>query len=220
MSTLLSYHNDPKIKQKYIHRLSEHRRLEHLTQGVGWETENGTTKGCAVGCVLENYDHSLYPIELGLPEWLARLEDHLFEKLPKGEAEQFAVDFLAAIPVGKDIEPVRHRLAIIRQEAALVRLKDNTEPYAAECRNAINLVISYHNGCLQGASSEWAARSAAWAAESAEWAAWSAAEWATWAARSAEWATWSAAESAEWSAARLRYYQWEAATLLKLLSEA
>src|SRR4051794_6556141 len=127
--SLVAYHNDSATKEKYVNRLAEHRRLEHLTQGAGWE-RNGRTKGCAVGCTLENYDHSLYPVELGLPEWLARLEDHLFEALPKGEAEQFAVDFLNAIPVGANVEPVRHRLGIMRQEAALERLKDNKEPYA------------------------------------------------------------------------------------------
>jgi hypothetical protein len=230
----LAYHNDPSVKDKYVNRLAEHRRLEHLTQGVGWE-HNGVTKGCAVGCTLEKYDHSLYPVELGLPEWLARLEDHLFEALPKGKAEQFAIDFLTAIPVGADIEPVRHRLAIVRQEAALERLKDNKEPYADQCRNAIGLVIAWHNSELinagQESAAESAARSAAWSAESAaRSAAWSAesaaqsAAWsAAWSAESAAWsAAWSAesAESAARPAARTNYYEWEAATLLRLLSEA
>ena len=155
---LLSYHNDPKIKRKYVNRLKCHRRLEHLTQGIGFES-NGTTKGCAVGCTLDNYDHSRYPIELGLPEWLARLEDYLFEQLPKGEAEQFAEDFLRMIPVGVNVEPVRHRLAVARIDQSLTRLESDKEQYADECRNALNLVKLWHQSQIDGKS-----ESAAWSA--------------------------------------------------------
>ena len=33
-----------------------------------------------MGCTLNNYKHSAYELELGMPEWLARLNDHLHEK--------------------------------------------------------------------------------------------------------------------------------------------
>ena len=79
---MLSFHNDPAIKAKYLDRVKAHAKADRLIQGTGWKGG----KGCAVGCTLEAYDHSLYPIELGLPEWLARLEDRIFEGLPKAEA--------------------------------------------------------------------------------------------------------------------------------------
>lgn len=41
-----------------------------------------------------------YHNDPGLPEWMAYLKEH------------FAEDFLEAIPVGVDMEPVRHKLAI------------------------------------------------------------------------------------------------------------
>jgi len=242
MSKLISFHGDPAIKQKFVSRLEDHRRLERLIQGTGWRGGE-PPKGCAVGCTLNKYDHKAYEVELGLPEWLAKLEDKLFEALPKCEAEQFAIDFLNVIPVGVNVDCVRHQLAILRQELALDRLKDYKEPYAVECRNAIQLVIAYHNRALKGTDSEsaaWSARSArsaAWsaaesAAESAESAAWSAesAAWsAAWSARSAAWSAAESAESAAWSAAwsawsaawsaRSAHYKWETATLLKFLSE-
>jgi hypothetical protein len=65
-----SFHNDPAIKAKYIARTEAHRAADNLIRGTGWE--NG--KGCAVGCTLENYDHSQYPIELGIPAWNRRSE--------------------------------------------------------------------------------------------------------------------------------------------------
>jgi hypothetical protein len=123
------------------------------------------------------------------------------------------------------MEPVRHKLAVWRHEQALVRLANNTESYAAACRNAIKLVIKYHRSCIAGngiesarsaaesaarsaarlaRSAESAARSAARLARSAESAAWSAAwsvaESAESAARSAEWSAAESAESVEWSA--------------------
>ena len=129
--TLQAFHNDPAVKAKYQARLADHRAAEQLIQGIGFEDG----KGCAVGCTLDAYDHSRYPTELGLPEWLACLEDCIFEGLPKGEAEQFAEDFLAAIPIGADVSAVRGKLAILRHERDLHRLEGNTDPYAAEVRS-------------------------------------------------------------------------------------
>ena len=181
-----AFHNDAAVKAKYQQRLAEHRAAERLIQGTGYDG----AKGCAVGCTLQNYDHTLYPAELGLPEWLARLEDRIFEGLPKGEAEQFAEDFLTAIPVGADVSDVRRKMAILRQQGNLTRLEGNTEPYAQQCRDAIRGVIAWHEA---GEPEAWSARSAAWsAAESAASAA---------------------------SAAEFDYYRWESATLLRLLSE-
>ena len=243
---LRAFHGDPAIKAKYQARLAEHRRLEHLTQGIGWESSKDGTKGCAVGCTLEVYDHSRYPVELGLPVWVAHLQDTLFEGLPKGKAEKFAEDFIAAIPVGADVEPVRQRLAIARMNLLLARLDSNEAAYAEQTRSALQQVRAWHEAALAGAASESerrAAWSAAWsAAESAaESAAWSAAEsaWsAAWSAAESAWSAWSAAESAAESArsarsaesaesaesaawsARSAHYEWEASTLLALLRAA
>ena len=105
-----AFHNDPSVKEKYLSRVAAHAAADRLIQGTGW---NGS-KGCAVGCTLEAYDHSRYPIELGLPEWLARLEDSIFEGLPAEDAMTWPQRFLEAIPVGADVEPVRHKLAVLR----------------------------------------------------------------------------------------------------------
>ena len=164
MNTLQAFHNDPAVKAKYQKRLADHRAAEQLIQGTGFEDG----KGCAVGCTLDAYDHSRYPIELGLPEWLAWLEDCIFEGLPAKEAEQFAEDFLAAIPVGADVQHVRGQLATLRHERDLHRLESNTEPYAAEVRAAIQGVIDWINDGEKESAAESAAESA-WSAESAEY---------------------------------------------------
>jgi hypothetical protein len=76
--TMRAYHGDSEIKAKYLARVRSHRAADELIHGKGWDGH----RGCAIGCTLDGYDHSRYPIELGIPEQLAHLEDWLFERLP------------------------------------------------------------------------------------------------------------------------------------------
>jgi hypothetical protein len=213
---MLSFHNDPTIKEKYLNRVKLHRELDNIIQGIGWE--NG--KGCAVGCTLENYDHSEYPIELGLPEWLARLEDAIFENILNEEAMLWPEKFLDAIPVGVCVENVKHRLSIIRMNNLLEIQNKLLESYKnselekifIDVMSSIELVKKCHEAELNKNYCDWsAAESAAWSAESsASSAASSAAESA---ARSAAWsAAWSA-ESLAWSEA----WKEESENLIELL---
>ena len=49
-----AYHNDIKIKEKYVCRMKAHKSADRLVQGTGWDGG----KGCAVGCTLENYEEN------------------------------------------------------------------------------------------------------------------------------------------------------------------
>jgi hypothetical protein len=182
---MLSFHNDPKIKEKYLARVREHRIADNLIQGIGWE--NG--KGCAVGCTLESYDHKRYPIELGLPIWLAYLQDVIFENLIKKESDYWPENFLEAIPVGVCTEKVKHISAINRMDR-LIQIQTNNTQIEKELKekvlNAIFMVKNYHELELNEDSALSAARSAAFsAADSALYAALSAEDSATRSARSA-----------------------------------
>lgn len=99
---MLAYHNNEEIKAEYLARVRAHRAADALIQGTGW----AHGKGCAVGCTLESYDHERYPIELGIPEVLAYLEDSLFELQTPADAQQWPQRFLAAIPSGADLHGV------------------------------------------------------------------------------------------------------------------
>jgi hypothetical protein len=211
---MLSFHGKQEIKDKYLNRVIKHRELDNIIQGIGWE--NG--KGCAVGCTLENYNHSRYPMELGLPEWLARLEDKIFEELPKEKAMLWPERFLDAIPVGVCVEKVKHIISIKRMERLLEiqnkLLEKHNEQYIVDTINSIKLVINCHKLELNEQYCDWsawaAAESAAESARSLSWSARSArSAWAA-ARSSAELAdsAWAAAESAEsaadssWAAAQ------------------
>ena len=104
---LAAFHGKVSVKKKFLKRVREHQANDKLVQGYGYWSDG---KGCAVGCTLERNEgddesgvHGLYPEQLGLPTWLAHLEDHIFEALPKEKAQQWPERFLAAIKTGQSI---------------------------------------------------------------------------------------------------------------------
>lgn len=189
---MLSYHNDPAIKAKYMARYAAHLAADEVIQRQGFK--NG--KGCFVGCTLDNYAHYQFPIELGWPEWLARLADTIFEGLVEKDAPQFGTLLLEAVPVGVDLEPVRTRFLLTVQRRNLLRMQSNTSPAADQVRAVIQQVIELLESNSPADASAWSAvESVAEAAALAAEAAWSAA----WSACSAGTESRSAAESAEHS---------------------
>ena len=241
-TTLISYHNDPIVKAKYVARFAAHRAADEVIQGTGFDDE--TQHGCFVGCTLNDYNHKAFETELGWPEWLARLADAIFEGLDAKGAAQFGSDLLEAVPVGVDLDPVRWQLAIGRHSRQIEELKNNPWPYARQCETAIRQVVDFCRSSLRGEFSDSAARSAAYsaadsAADSARSAADSAADSARSAADSAADSAYSArsaarsaadsarsaadsaadsARSAADSAARKTYWQLERDELLRLVA--
>src|SRR5271166_6347579 len=96
--------NDPKVKEKYILRVKQHQELDEIIKGQ--YCENG--KGCAVGCTIHSKEHSSYETELGIPEWLARVEDTIFEGLPNEVAETWPLNFLSSINLGANLDNIKN----------------------------------------------------------------------------------------------------------------
>ena len=229
-AALISFHGDEAIKRKYLRRVEAHRKADELVQGTGWE-QNGVTRGCAVGCIFDAYDHSRGPVEIGAPEWLLRLADTIHEGLPretaigKGPKTSWPRRFLDAIPVGVNLEPVRWKFALVLlgENAKRVRELQIDEPLKQQVLDAIEKCRHVNQQAIEtgswdesaARSAESAARSAARSAESAarsaESAAWSAARSAESAARSAAWSAESAARSAESAARSAESAAWSAA---------
>jgi len=236
-----AFHNDEKIKQKYLNRIKAHAKADEIVKGVYWE--NG--KGCAVGCTIHSSNHSSYEEELGIPEWLALVEDAIFEQLPSNEAKLWPVKFLSTINIGADLNKIKAPFVIFILKSNFDNFDHSKYP---ECKSAIDKCIElwekYPKGpSLAKSTAESAAWSAAWsaarfaarfaaestaesaassaaesAAESAaSSAAESAARFAAWSAArfAARFAAWSAASSAAWSAAYTKF----ANKLLQLLKE-
>jgi len=221
---MLSYLNNTKLKRDFVKEIKWHQDQDKTIKGTYQEGTNGDFKGCAVGCSIhslnrlngtkfETSKHKVYETALGIPEWLARLEDDIFEGLPTEEALKWPLRFSKAIPVGVDLEPVKWQFCayLMKENIDRVLKLDISDELKEQVVSAIRGVLSLHEEAIK--TGRWDGPAAWSAAESAaESAAWSAAESARSAARSARPAAWSAAESAAWSARPAAWSAAEAAT--------
>jgi len=239
-TTFGAYHNDARIKNKYLKRVRDHAAKDDLVKGNYWE--NG--KGCAVGCTIHSSDHSAYETELGIPEVLAWLEDRIFEELPNADAMLWPERFLSAIRPGADLSLVWPKFAVwllVDETAGSIR---HAKTPAA--RAAIEKVASLYTRMISGVKierKEWAAaahaafgaaRDAAAHAAHADAAHASAGDAAAHAAAAAGASAASASASADadactavtavysdgWIAARKRSFKRQSKKLLKLLAAA
>ena len=208
----------PETRKELLKRSKAHLKADMLLKGTYASNGQGF-RGCSIGCHL----HDIYPemsipeVEdlsdkhqrvsehYGYPEWLARLQDTIFEGLPKDVAPEWHVELAEVLnktPDDYDWQAALHRVHI-----AILRTALNASGSAKE---VVETVIDLHERAASGEnvpdelwsaawSAAWSARAAAWSAARA--AAWSAEAAARSAARSAEAAARSAASSAAWFAA-------------------
>ena len=147
--------NDPKIKTKYLKRINEHIKADELVKGM--TGQDG--KGCAVWCTLDKYHHKSYETELGIPEWLARVEDTIFEGLPLERSQTWPKEFLKAIKPGVDLSKVEAQFVIFILQSNLENFDQKKYP---DVKKVIETCINlYEIGDLEESAAWSAARSAA-----------------------------------------------------------
>jgi hypothetical protein len=205
-----AFHGKLAVKKEYLARVVAHTKADEVVKGKYWEEG----KGCAVGCTIHSSDHSAYERELGIPEWLAKVEDRLFEGMPAKDAQKWPAAFLKAIKPGANLEKVKTPFIVFILESSLKSM--NSVEYdkkqfpqvvavIAQCETAVKEMIRRHKKGLDlkaAASAADSADSAYSAAASAASAAYSAADSAAdSAAASAAHSAASAAHSAAYSTA-------------------
>lgn len=219
---MLAYHNDPKIRARYIARVKRHQKADAIVQRYGYWKDG---KGCAVGCTLHSDDHGQYPVELGIPEELAHLEDYFFEQLPVKAARQWPLRFLSAAKTGADLSRVYDQWTVWNltdPEHGVLRLVSNDFP---EVQRVVQAVA---DGAAAGqrvdAGRERQAAEAAAAASAAAWDAASDAAWAAsdaaWAARNSAWAARNSALDTARAAASDAYIKAASDKLIELMEAA
>jgi hypothetical protein len=175
--------NNASVKKKYLARVRSHIKADEIIKGKYWQDG----KGCAVGCTIHSSNHQAYELELGIPEWLARVEDIIFEGLPNERAKTWPEEFLDSIKVGVDLEQIKTPFLVFLLKNSIKSMravkydkKKNPEVQRAIKQSiaAVQEMIRCHEECLDlsaaesaARSAELAARSAAWSAESAAWSA-------------------------------------------------
>ena len=123
---MISFQNDPAKKEFYVQRMLQHAKADELVQGSAWEDG----RGCFIGCTFHIYDHSKFETELGLPSWLARLSDRIFEGLSNKDAKWFAVEYYKRVPVGKDLDQIRLPMLIAIIESVVDKFNHKKYPKA------------------------------------------------------------------------------------------
>lgn len=111
--------NTPITKERFLFHLKEHQKQDAFISGTyGNSLRNGTFEGCAVGCSIRSIalelkedldlgNHKLYEKYLGVPDWIARLEDTLFENLSEERQKTFPVEFGEAVNEGADLDKIK-----------------------------------------------------------------------------------------------------------------
>ena len=105
---MLSYHNDPKIKEEILRQLQAHYDHDEIVHGTYWHLG----KGCAVGCTIYSNEHAEYEERFGIPQVLAHLEDRIFEGLENKDAKRWPLLFMLAIPIGADLSKVWNHFSL------------------------------------------------------------------------------------------------------------
>jgi hypothetical protein len=204
----------PITKERFLYHLKEHQVADSIVQNFGYAPDNFSEgmefKGCAVGCSLHSIaleigkiesfgDHFLYEKYLNIPEWLARVQDIVFEGLPEHHAKLWPLKFGDAINVGADLDKIKPAFMIFILQSVLENVKDDK---FKEQRDAVLKVIELWRrddiGIDEWSSARYAADSAAYSV--ADFAADSVADFA--ADFAADSAAASAAYSTAYSAAR------------------
>jgi hypothetical protein len=217
IEVLRAFHDCAELKDHYLARVRAHAAADRLVQGTGW----GNGKGCAIGCTLENYDHSQYPVELGIPLILAHLEDRMFELLPLVEAMTWPERFLDAVRPGADLTMVAWRFLawLVETELAKWATPESAKVVDLLCRRIAGDEPTYREWSEANYACDKASAAAAASAYASAYAAYSAAaSAAVYAAVYAASAVYAAADAAD--AARAASIQRQSAKLLELLAEA
>src|ERR1700677_989606 len=136
---MLAFHNDKKIKAKYLKRVRMHAKADEIVKGIYWEKG----KGCAIGCTVHSGDHGAFETKLGIPRLLARLEDEIFEGLPSELAKTWPERFLKSIKVSANLSKVGPKF--------LVWLLEDVIQYATPGgKVAIKVVIDLYKRQING----------------------------------------------------------------------
>ena len=212
-------------KKQFVKEIKAHQKADNFLKGTYDEGQ----KGCAVGCSLKSVaklkgiklsfnNHKEYENHLGIPEWLAKLEDTIFEGVSLERSKVWPVEFAESISEGADLNQVKVPFIVYLMEENLKSIRsvkydadafphvksaiEKTEKAVLQIIEAQTLGDKEQIAAAESAAS--AAESAAWLAarSAARLAARSAAESAASAARSAARSARSAARSAAESAAR------------------
>ena len=111
-----AYNNDIEFKKNLVDMSLAHMEADEFIQGE-YGQMNGSFSGCSLGCTIHDvnkimglkgdfHDHSFLSDSIGIPLFLTRLQDSVFEGLDIDAARKWTPRFLSSIVEGVDLNPV------------------------------------------------------------------------------------------------------------------
>ncbi len=234
-------------KKKFVAEMKKHQKADAFIRGTYGDNTKSDFKGCSVGCALKSVanikkikidtnSHINFEKYLGIPQWLARLNDTMFENVSNDRIKTWPVEFSEAINEGSNLDEIKVSFIVYILEQNLETLNGlKIDPKQLDIINVIESVKVVTRQMTDAQKSkdvnlivavELVAELAAWSVvesvESAKSVAWSSAARSAWlvveaAARSAWLVARSSVESAVISAAKTVTYDKYADKLLELI---
>lgn len=118
-----TYNNEPALKERIQAGNNLHEAQGRFIRGSYWNENPDDFKGCSIGCTLHTMgadtfsDHELAAELTGLPLWVMRISDMLFENISIAD---FNSQFYGAIPVGVSFD----RMEVVEYKYLLALLSD------------------------------------------------------------------------------------------------
>ena len=174
--TFNAWHSSAEMKARFVAAAIEHREADRYLKGTYAEGAGAAFRACSVGCSLATVygemaagvrthsDHRFLSETLGVPEFVTRLQDLIFEGLPDGQAVKWTERLFLSIPIGADLSLVQPAFLAAVQRRLLKSIDRDSPVYAAVEGSLAFLDDWTKTGRVNGS----AARSAESAAESAE----------------------------------------------------
>ena len=170
-----AYHGDHNLKETLIKLAKQHAEQDQYIKGEYGGISGGVFKGCSVGCSINDLnlmtegqtsdygDHAYLADKLGIPIFITRLQDCIFEGLPQDKSILWTERLFSAIPVDADLSNVTPKFLKFILESCLIYVNDFTEQ-----ENAIKQTISVMDNWIEaGELDKDAADAAAYAADAA-----------------------------------------------------
>lgn len=129
-------------KEEFVAEMRAHQEADRLMKGTYWKED--LNKGCAVGCAIHSIakikhlqlnksEHSNYETHLGIPEWLARVEDTIFEGLPDERSKSWPLEFSEAINSGADLDKIKAPFLVMVLKSTLSTFDHDQYPDVKNC---------------------------------------------------------------------------------------
>lgn len=131
-----AFHNSKKIKDDYVLKVISHSSLNTAEKKIA----HSAYCGCSIGIHISCGNSKICEHELGIPEWLALVEDGIVGELSPQRAITWPILFLKSITPGKNLETIKRPFLVYIVKSVLEKLKVD---YFGQLKNYANIVIQF-----------------------------------------------------------------------------